>query len=430
MARRFETDYRMKDGTTRLSQEYFNPVLADIDLRLHAQELVEKDWTAAVDTLNRFGLQRIDNYLAPAIDRVQNIIELGFLDCTSATPLTFEVGIKGVVVDAGNKRDLFVPSPFIAITRQANVTDYVVARVLVWDRETGALEFQILEAHGNAGPFTDLVIHALPGSVMAIQGYIDQVEAIKDQAEAARDQASGAVTAAQNAEALAEQARDAAVAARDTANAAAIVIAGGPVSSVNGQTGVVTITPATIGAATAATVDAALLAAKVNAYAYDDRSTLRSLTPTDGQTATVDGLGVFVFKVGSDEPDDDETCFATATGRWLIEAFHPDLADAINLPDVDFLQNQQILLGSVYQSSLSIYQGSQTFFTCQVVGAEVGDRVMVTPPAQIPSPLTVHAIATGANIVTIYINNANDTTNGVAGSLPAGIYRVTVFKEF
>ena len=49
-------------------------------------------------------------------------------------------------------------------------------------------------------------------------------------------------------------------------------------------------------------------------YTYDQRGDLRA---SSGQFAVVDGLGLFQHVAGSDEPDDDESCFATSTGRWL-----------------------------------------------------------------------------------------------------------------
>ena len=67
-------------------------------------------------------------------------------------------------------------------------------------------------------------------------------------------------------------------------------------------------------------------------YAYDQRASLRA---SGGQFAVVDGLGLFQHVAGSDEPDDDESCFATATGRWLLQAAHWDLVDAWQLPEFE-----------------------------------------------------------------------------------------------
>lgn len=66
----------------------------------------------------------------------------------------------------------------------------------------------------------------------------------------------------------------------------------------------------------------------VSFVTYEQRSILRNGTPSDRQMTLVAGLGLFVFEAGSDEPDDDESCFATINGRWLLEAPSWDLIDA------------------------------------------------------------------------------------------------------
>lgn len=65
-------------------------------------------------------------------------------------------------------------------------------------------------------------------------------------------------------------------------------------------------------------------------YAYDSRNDLRSTTPTNGSQAFVQDLGYFSFILGSDEPDDDETSFRTATGAWLLTAPTWDTIEAFN----------------------------------------------------------------------------------------------------
>lgn len=65
-------------------------------------------------------------------------------------------------------------------------------------------------------------------------------------------------------------------------------------------------------------------------YTYDNRANLRGLK---GGLAVVEGLGLFSHASGSDEPDDDESCFATATGRWLLAAVSWDVVDAWRLVD-------------------------------------------------------------------------------------------------
>lgn len=75
MPTRFEK-YRMKDGVTPLSQDFFNPVFADIDTRIAELEERRADLQAVVDELTKFGLQRIDTLVGPAMAEVNAMLEL------------------------------------------------------------------------------------------------------------------------------------------------------------------------------------------------------------------------------------------------------------------------------------------------------------------------------------------------------------------
>lgn len=66
MPTRFE-DYRVRDGVTVLGQDFFNPVLADIDTRIAALEERRADWNQVLTELTTFGLQRIDVLVGPAM---------------------------------------------------------------------------------------------------------------------------------------------------------------------------------------------------------------------------------------------------------------------------------------------------------------------------------------------------------------------------
>lgn len=67
MATRYSS-YVMKDGSTRLGQDYFNPIFKDLDTRLDKMENLRISWEAAVQDLNQFGLERINTVLAPVIE--------------------------------------------------------------------------------------------------------------------------------------------------------------------------------------------------------------------------------------------------------------------------------------------------------------------------------------------------------------------------
>ena len=66
MPTRFEA-YRMRDGVTPLAEDYFNPLLADIDARIAQLEDRRADLQRVIDDLTVFGLQRIDTLVGPAM---------------------------------------------------------------------------------------------------------------------------------------------------------------------------------------------------------------------------------------------------------------------------------------------------------------------------------------------------------------------------
>lgn len=77
-------------------------------------------------------------------------------------------------------------------------------------------------------------------------------------------------------------------------------------------------------------------------YSWDDRGLLRTANPASGDYAIVEGLGMFRYYPGSTEPDDDESCFATSSGRWLIELVTWDFIQAWDLPWRDYVEARLI----------------------------------------------------------------------------------------
>lgn len=72
MPSRFER-YRVKDGTTKLGEAFFNPVLQDIDLRISGLESLQIAWEVAVARVTQFGLARINEVVAPTSTELDNI---------------------------------------------------------------------------------------------------------------------------------------------------------------------------------------------------------------------------------------------------------------------------------------------------------------------------------------------------------------------
>lgn len=175
----------------------------------------------------------------------------------------------------------------------------------------------------------------------------------------------------------------------------------------------------------------------VPVIAYDNRGSLR--TNTTAGRAIVDGLGLFAFEAGSTEPDDDESCFATSTGRWLLEAVHWDVVDAWQAPD-DAVRDEfdedeplrfassfasKVLTGTATSAITSVASVTQVNFTGTVTGAAVGDRVIATPPDAVGPRIAAYARVTAANTVTVYLNNPS----AAAQTIAAGTWQITVIKS-
>lgn len=66
--------YRMRDGVTPLAEDYFNPTLADIDARIAALEDQRTDLQRVIDEVSAFGLQRIDTFVSPAMQGLNDAL--------------------------------------------------------------------------------------------------------------------------------------------------------------------------------------------------------------------------------------------------------------------------------------------------------------------------------------------------------------------
>ena len=103
MATRFDA-YRMQDGKTPLSADYFNPVFQDIDLRISDLEQRRTDLQSVIDELSKFGLQRIDTLTTRAMtDMDAVLLELREVrdELTSGTQLSAAMQAEAAARTAG-----------------------------------------------------------------------------------------------------------------------------------------------------------------------------------------------------------------------------------------------------------------------------------------------------------------------------------------
>jgi hypothetical protein len=253
---RFE-DLRVRDQQV-LDRDFFNR-----RFRLIAESLAQIDAglqsvTGATDRLVLLGLNRVNEVLGPALAQAQAAAESGFLVATSATPLSLSVGLETTLaVDDTPGRPLFAPTPYVILSRQADdaLDDWAMLHVQEYDRSNGGLAFTVVAVHGDLDTeHADWVISASAGLAQSILEVAAQVGAT--------------LTAALEAAAIAEGA----------ATTALEIIANGPVSSVNGKTGLVALGMA----------DIPNLVAAIGAKADSNHG--HSITQVSNLQATLSGL--------------------------------------------------------------------------------------------------------------------------------------------
>lgn len=324
-----------------------------------------------------------------------------------------------------------------------------------------------------------LFLTQLPATTGAINAALAGIEADITQSETARDAAQGSAAAAQTERIAAQAARVAAQASAAKVlsdGAAAIAAAQAANSSFKGAwttlsgalakpatvfhlraywvlleaVGDVAANEPGVSAAWSTTLAAPLL------LAYSERGQLRSFGGATGDLALVDGLGLFALDAASDEPDDDESCFVCANGRWLLQAASWDLIDAWQLPEVEerdaYDEDEPLRFASSFASSFpasfsgkvltgtaacaitSVATTASASFTGAVTGASVGDRVIATPPAGLGATsaetgrLGYHAWVSAANTVTVALTNASAAIANTNAAIRAA-WPITVIKS-
>lgn len=244
MPRKFDLKYAASVFKGIFNRGMWDTVIRDVDARIADLEQIKPELDSAIDDLTKVGLDRINSVLAPAVEKVVNLADLGFLIAHSSTSITLNVSSDVItfVIPPGAERDLFTPSPFVTISRVANYTDYAFAKTLGYDVIHGEYSCQILARFGNAGPFTDWVLSDGSGVAQAVQQMMEDTQDARDASIAA------SVTATTQAGLASDYADDAQTAAAAVQAVADELAASGPVTSVNGHNGIVVLNPTDVGA--------------------------------------------------------------------------------------------------------------------------------------------------------------------------------------
>lgn len=163
--------------------------------------------------------------------------------------------------------------------------------------------------------------------------------------------------------------------------------------------------------------------AAVATYTYDNRANIRAVDGPAGAHASIEGLGIFAFVAGDTSIDDDETCFATASGRWLLYAVSWDYVDALTQAENSLYGGYQVDF-----SGASIGSASTVTYTFYVPGVVNGDTVVLNSLyrswASAGLSFTIEPFASGPDEVTVSVRN-NSTTSG---TFPAQTLQISIVK--
>ena len=103
--------YEMRDGETRLGQEYFNPIFKDLDTRLDALEQKKWEIEEAIRQLQEFALDRIDASLVPVLEEAQAALSESQAILTDLQSMIAEADIPALIAAA--------MAPFVADVNEA-----------------------------------------------------------------------------------------------------------------------------------------------------------------------------------------------------------------------------------------------------------------------------------------------------------------------
>lgn len=133
---------------------------------------------------------------------------------------------------------------------------------------------------------------------------------------------------------------------------------------------------------------------------YENRNELRDMKPSDGQMIGVASLGVFIYDSTSNEPDDDETCFRTINGAWLLQAVSYDLAQVFKPGLGMYVDRYPADLSAVAVAANATVQEN-----IDINGIMESDILTTVSDFSLPFPLTSRAQPNGCDSAAVFISN-------------------------
>lgn len=180
-------------------------------------------------------------------------------------------------------------------------------------------------------------------------------------------------------------------------------------------------------------------------YDYASRNSLRTLT---GNLVIVEDLGLFRYTSGSTEIDDDETCFTTTGGAWilispstdfifaLIDSLGHNIVEAVNakLKDVP----KVVTFDWINSTGGSIAAESTLNIAVRHDDAKVGCQILVEPYmggytgtyTADKARVICHGYCQTDGEIGIMIRNTTSSAVGTAVILETNtFYKITIFKK-
>lgn len=149
------------------SPERMNRAMGHIDARLRVAELPARSLDEVLAQLQAIGLQRIADALGPVYAGLVSVSSLGAIfEASSTTPAPIATGRITLEVSA-ETRGQYAYSSWIAAVSRADSRNALTGRKVSYDRDTGALELDVVLATGSGTHADWWLMPTAPPFVMA-----------------------------------------------------------------------------------------------------------------------------------------------------------------------------------------------------------------------------------------------------------------------
>lgn len=139
------------DENEDFTADRLNSAMKTLDARLRAQESMKVSFEDAVDTLNRFGLQRLQEAVQPVYDRLSEISHLGAIfTADSKSTVSVGVGTRTFIISSDN-RDAFAAAAYIGVQSTEDPETLLFGPLQSYDRLTGTLVIGVSQFEGTQG---------------------------------------------------------------------------------------------------------------------------------------------------------------------------------------------------------------------------------------------------------------------------------------